>query len=324
MILDIHADIFTDIFNKSIQGEKNIFKKYHLNKLKKGGINGGVFVFWTKPGSRYDNYESFKNMIEYNSYEIELAKEYLSIAKNYKEYIESLKNGKITAMMNLEGLSILEGNLNYINDIYNYGIRFSSLTWNEENEFACGAKASIDSGLKDKGKDYIKLAQELGIIIDISHASEKTFYDICKITKKPIIASHSNARQLCGVPRNLRDDQIKLIKETNGIIGINAYRDFIHSDKAKQDLEHLINHIDYTVELVGIDSVCFGFDFCDYIEDDLQDDINERKNVTRNLEDASQANNILRELKNRGYKYEDIEKLSYINFLNFIKNNFDE
>ena len=322
MILDIHADIFTDIFNKRINGEEYIFKKYHLDKFRKGKVNGGIFVFWTKPGSKYDNYDSFKNMIRYARDEIELGKNYISIAKNYKDYIDSINSNKITAMMNLEGLSVLEGNLNYVEEIYDYGIRFSSLTWNEENDFACGAKVKNDVGIKQKGKDYIKLAQDLGIIIDVSHASDKTFYDIYNNTKKPIIASHSNTRQLCNVARNLDDEQIKLIKDTDGIIGINAYRDFISEDKNKQDVKNLINHIDHIVNLIGIDSICFGFDFCDYIENDVQDNIYERNNFTKGLEDSSKASNILTELKNRGYTSEDIEKLSYKNFLKFLKKNF--
>lgn len=324
MILDIHADIFTDVFNKKINGESNIIEKYHLNKFNKGGINGGIFVFWTKPNSQYDNYEIFKKMMKYAKDEVEISKDYLSIAKNYKEYINSLESGKITAMMNLEGLSVLEGDISKVEEIYDYGIRFSSLTWNEENEFACGIKVNNDFGIKEKGKEYIKLAGELGIVIDVSHASDKTFYDIYNNTKKPIIASHSNCRKLCNVGRNLLDEQLKLIKETGGIVGINAYRDFIHEEKSKKDLENLINHIDYMVDLIGIDSVCFGFDYCDYIEDDVQENIHARKEVTIGLENASKTQNIIYELKSRGYNNIDIEKISNKNFLNFIKDNVNK
>ncbi|MEG2789621.1 MAG: membrane dipeptidase [Romboutsia sp.] len=324
MILDIHADIFTDIFNKKIHGENNIIERYHLNKFNKGGINGGIFVFWTKPGSIYDNYKSFELMMKYAKLEVELSKDYLSIARNYSEYINSLNNKKITAMMNLEGLSVLEGKVNRVEEIYNYGIRFSSLTWNEENEFACGVKVKNDAGLKVKGKEYIKLAQELGIVIDVSHASDKTFYDIYNVTKKPIIASHSNCRSLCNVGRNLADEQLKLIKDTGGLIGINAYRDFIHEDKSKKDIKHLINHIDYMVDLIGIDCVCFGFDYCDYIESDLQESIYARKDVTIGLEEASKSQNIIYELKSRGYKSDDIEKLSQRNFLKFMQDNVNK
>ncbi|MEG1312228.1 MAG: membrane dipeptidase [Romboutsia sp.] len=324
MILDIHADIFTDIFNKKIHGENNIIERYHLNKFNKGGINGGIFVFWTKPGSIYDNYKSFELMMKYAKLEVELSKDYLSIARNYSEYINSLNNKKITEMINLEGLSVLEGKVNRVEEIYNYGIRFSSLTWNEENEFACGVKVKNDAGLKVKGKEYIKLAQELGIVIDVSHASDKTFYDIYNVTKKPIIASHSNCRSLCNVGRNLVDEQLKLIKDTGGLIGINAYRDFIHEDKSKKDIKHLINHIDYMVDLIGIDCVCFGFDYCDYIESDLQESIYARKDVTIGLEEASKSQNIIYELKSRGYKSDDIEKLSQRNFLKFMQDNVNK
>lgn len=324
MILDIHADIFTDIFNKKIQGESNIIEKYHLEKFNQGKINGGIFVFWTKPNSKYDNYETFRKMMKYAKEEVEISNDYLTIAKNYNEYINSLRSGKITAMMNLEGLSVLEGNVSKIEEIYDYGIRFSSLTWNEENEFASGVKVSNDTGLKEKGKEYIKLANELGIIVDVSHASDKTFYDIYNNSEKPIIASHSNCRKLCNVGRNLLDEQLKLIKETNGIVGINAYRDFIHEEKSKKDLSNLINHIDHMVDLIGIDSVCFGFDYCDYIEDDVQENVHARKEVTIGLENASKTQNIILELKNRGYKDIDIDKISNKNFLKFMQDNVNK
>ncbi|RDY24649.1 membrane dipeptidase [Romboutsia maritimum] len=324
MILDIHADIFTDIFNKKMQKDNDIIRKYHLDKLKKGKINGGLFVIWQNPYGKYCDYNSLKLMMDYGKEELEISKDILSVVKTYKEYIKSLDDGKITAMMHIEGIKSLEDDLSKIDEIYEYGIRFASLTWNEENKFANGCKSHSKEGLKLRGKEFIKIAQDMGIIIDVSHASDETMYDIYNVSQKPIIATHSNCRKLCNVKRNLLDNQIKLIKETGGIIGVNAYRDFIDSKKENQDVNHLVNHIDHLVDLIGIDSVCFGFDYCDYMEDELKDNIYEREEVTRGLEDASKTQNIITELKNRGYKDGDIKKLSNENFLKFIKLNISK
>lgn len=321
MILDIHADIFTDIFNKGIRGESDIIKRYHLSKFNKGGINGGIFVFWLDP--KYNDYENLKTMMDYADREIEIAKDFLCVAKNYNEYYDALKSGKITVMINLEGAKSIEDDINRVDEIYEYGIRFLSLTWNEENKLATGVKSLSDSGLKERGKDFLKRIQNRGIVVDVSHASDKTFFDIVKHTKKPIIASHSNCRKLCNEKRNLLDDQIKLIKETGGIIGVNAYRDFIHVDREKQDATHLVNHIDHMVDLIGIDSVCFGLDYCDYIDDQLRSDLDTADVNKNGLYDVSRTQEIVVKLKSRGYSQNDIEKISYKNFLKFIKDNIN-
>ncbi|MGL5693129.1 MAG: dipeptidase [Peptostreptococcaceae bacterium] len=317
MLLDIHADIFSDVFSKSLRRESDIFNKYHLNKFKKGGVNGGIFVFWQDPDiEKYYNYEGLKLMMEFATQEFS-ACENVKIAKTYEEYIEGLKENKITAMIHLEGARSLENNLNKIKNLHDYGFRTASLTWNEENNLATGAKGNELNGLKPMGKDFINECERVGIIIDVSHCNDKTFYDIYNNTTKPIIATHSNVRRLCNTKRNLLDEQIKLIKETEGIIGINSYIDFIHDDIQKRDLYHLVNHIDYLVESIGIDSICFGFDYCDYLN--LDDG-----KCTKNLENASKSQNILVELSKKGYKKDDIEKLSYKNYLRFIKKNFEK
>lgn len=104
--------------------------------------------------------------------------------------------------------------------------------------------------------------EKLGIIVDTAHANDKTFWDIYENTTGPIINSHSNARALCNVPRNITDDQIKTIAERGGgLIGLNTFNEFVHIDKDKRDINNLANHLDYLVELAGIDHVGFGFDF---------------------------------------------------------------
>lgn len=317
MLLDIHADIFSDIFSKSLKGERNIFDKYHLHKFKQGGVNGGIFVFWQDPSIKeYYNFNGLDKMIEFAKEEIEVCKN-VKIAKSYEEYIKGLNENKITAMMHLEGAKSLDGKIDKVSRLYEEGFRTASLTWNEENNLATGAKGSELNGLKPMGKEFIKECEDVGIIIDVSHSNDRTFYDIYNNSTKPIIATHSNARTLCNTKRNLLDEQIKLIKESKGIIGINSYIDFIHDEKGKRDLYHLVNHIDYLVELIGIDNICFGFDYCDYLN--LDDG-----NCTKNLENVSKSQNILIELKKRGYKKEHIEKISYNNYLRFIKENFNK
>ena len=177
-------------------------------------------------------------------------------------------------------------------------------------------KRSIDAQL---GVKAIEIMEELGMILDVSHANDKTFWDIYNTTKRPFIASHSNARSICNVPRNLSDEQIKAIGEKEGLIGINAFNEFIHEDKDKRNIDYMINHIEHIANLIGIDKIALGFDFFEYIESDTSNTfINDPYVGTKGIEDISKADNFILKLKERGFASEDIEKISYKNFLDLM------
>jgi membrane dipeptidase len=160
--------------------------------------------------------------------------------------------------------------------------------------------------------------EELGMIVDVSHANEKSFWDIYENTEKPFIASHSNVYNLCKVPRNLKDDQIKAIAERGGVIGINAWPDFI--DEVNPSMENLVRHVDYIADLVGIDYVGFGFDFCDFLTEDTTASFQGGEtSATKGLEDASKIPNFVELLAKSGYSERDIEKIAYGNMERVIK-----
>ncbi len=165
--------------------------------------------------------------------------------------------------------------------------------------------------------------EKLGIIVDTAHANDKTFWDIYENTTGPIINSHSNARALCNVPRNITDDQIKTIAERGGgLIGLNTFNEFVHIDKDKRDINNLANHLDYLVELAGIDHVGFGFDFFDYLEEDSMESFVEDKKTlsAKGIETIVKVPELIDILYNRGgYSKEDIDKISYRNFYRIIE-----
>ena len=168
--------------------------------------------------------------------------------------------------------------------MYNLGYRLAALTWNEKNILGTGAGENSCEGLTEIGKKAVRKMNEIGMIVDVSHANEKTFWDIAEISTKPFIASHSNARTLCDVPRNLTDEQIKAVAQSGGVIGVNGYIGFIKKCdfsspapienpdlSSKPDLKDLADHIDYIAGLVGVDYVGLGFDFCEYLSEELKD-----------------------------------------------------
>ena len=138
------------------------------------------------------------------------------------------------------------------------------LTWNEENLLAAGAGADPDKGLTALGREAVRRMQRLHIIPDVSHTSDGTFRDIIRLAEGPVIASHSNCRALCDVRRNLTDDQLRAIRDTGGVVGVNVYHGFVHADPEQQTAEMLARHAAHMADVMGVEHVACGFDFCEF------------------------------------------------------------
>jgi membrane dipeptidase len=320
MLIDIHGDIWTDVTVKRSLGEKDIIKRYHLERFKRGNMAGGTFIVWVDPPHAEKRpKERFLEIIKYMCQEIWENQDILKVIYSSKDFYHAVDEGKLAVILGMEGLSPLGEDPEGIYTLYQLGFRQISLTWNEQNAFATGTRGDVNRGLTELGKRAIRIMEELGIILDVSHANDKTFWDIYEVATKPIIASHSNARALCPVPRNITDEQIKAIGESGGLVGINAFNEFIHVDRDKRNVDYLISHIEHIVDLIGIDHVAFGFDFFEYLEEDKSKSfIEDPYRGTPGIEDISQAPNLIRKLQDRGFSKEDIEKISYRNFLNLM------
>lgn len=319
MIFDIHGDIWTDVTVKKQSGIKNVIKNYHLDRFRKGNMVGGIFVIWIDPPYNERPKERLMQSIKAMSTEIWENQDILKVIYNRDDFNQAIKESKLAVLLGLEGLSAIGGDVESIYTLYQLGFKHASLTWNEENLLATGARGDKNRGLTALGKDAIRIMENLGMILDVSHANDKTFWDIYNTTRKPFIASHSNARSLCNVPRNLTDDQIKAIGEKGGLIGVNAFNEFIHTDHDKRTVDYFIHHLEHIINLIGIDSVAFGFDFFEYIGEDTSDSfIEDPYEGTKGIEDISKTSNLLLKLKERGFLEEDIEKISYKNFLDLM------
>ncbi|WP_422447154.1 dipeptidase [Thermoanaerobacterium sp. DL9XJH110] len=316
---DGHSDILTHVTIKRLEGENNVFKRYHLERLQKGNVKGAILVVWVDPPYTDDPTWRMMQVLGALSEEIEDMKDCAGIVYRYDDMVKIRESGKIAVVLGMEGMSGLRGNVSLINVLYRLGIRHGMLTWNEENEFATGVGSpNTDRGLTPLGIEAVRRMEELGMIVDVSHANEKTFWDIYENTEKPFIASHSNVYNLCRVPRNLKDDQIKAIAERGGVIGINAWPAFI--DEVNPSIENLVRHVDYIADLVGIDYVGFGFDFCEFLTEETTATFQGGKtSATRGLEDASKIPNFVELLAKSGYSERDIEKIAYGNMERVIK-----
>lgn len=177
--------------------------------------------------------------------------------------IEKSKVERRGLIFTVEGGVAVAGDISKVNYLYNCGVRVMTLTWNGSCEIGDGILVENPKGLTDFGLKAVRNMEEIGMVIDISHASEPLFYDVAENTKKPFIATHSNSKKICANPRNLSDEQFKVIISRGGIVGITFCKDFI-SGKNEISFADILNHVDYFLSIGGTtaeNSLCIGSDF---------------------------------------------------------------
>ena len=176
--------------------------------------------------------------------EVDKNSDLISIAYSVDEIEENRANGKMSAILTLEGTAGIDYNPALLEDLWAIGFRVTSLGWNEKNPLT-GSNVT-GGGLTDLGREYVKEAQRLGMRVDVSHISDEGFWDILKITEAPILATHSNSRAVHNHSRNLTDDMFRAIRETGGVAGYNACRDFTGENP---NLDTVCDHILHFLEL---------------------------------------------------------------------------
>ena len=196
--------------------------------------------------------------------------------------------------------------------LYDQGVRIASLCWNDENALATGVKGTVTRGLTEEGRKAVRKMDELGMILDVSHTNEKTFWDMVEVVRGPLIATHSNTRALCEVHRNLTDQQIMAIAAKSGVIGLNAARNFIDSNPEHQDALHLAAHGRHIADLVGVEHLAVGFDFMDFFEDHAT-------SMGTDLTSALQAQNLIQGLRAQGFSEDECQAIGYDNALRVLR-----
>jgi microsomal dipeptidase-like Zn-dependent dipeptidase/anthranilate/para-aminobenzoate synthase component II len=229
-------------------------------------------------------------------------KEHIAIAKDYVELVSHKETGRKSIMLGIENGIALEGDLKNLKHFADRGIVYMTLCHNGDNDICDSAKGSnTHNGVSDFGKKVIREMNKLGIMVDLSHASEKSFYDALEISQQPIVCSHSSCRALCDHPRNLTDDQMRALAKKGGIMQITLYTGFLRSD-GDATMEDVMAHLEHAIEVMGIDHVGIGTDF-------------DGDGGVRGLANASELLNLTRQLMARGYSDDDIQKIWGGNFL---------
>lgn len=227
--------------------------------------------------------------------------------RDTQELNYAVENGLSASILAIEGGGGLLPGSPEIDLLYRMGLRVMSLCW-DSNELATSAWDSEDHGLTKEGRELAEILGSYGIILDVSHLSDKSFYDLMEVTPYPVIATHSNFRDVCHSPRNLTLDMARKIAARGGIIGLNIYPAFL-SDSGKADKSDIYRHVDYALEKLGEDVLCFGCDI-DGIEA-----------YPEGFDDDSSIHDRLVDILLERYSESVVEKIAGENAINFFKGN---
>ena len=250
-VFDLHCDTALELLGKDLRTPKHLKQNdlhIDLDRAKKLPGYCQCFACFTTPYMRDWMQVSpemvFQLELDVILAELERNKRTMSLVYTADEVRRNLEKGKMSAILTIEGPAGFGFDPELLEDLYKVGFRISSLGWNEQNPLTGSHKTG--GGLTDLGREYIKTAQKLGMIIDVSHISDEGFWDIMKVTEKPIIATHSNSRAVCDNSRNLTDDMFRAIVETGGVAGFNQCAPFVGE---KPNLDTICDHILHFLEL---------------------------------------------------------------------------
>ena len=280
-IFDCHSDMLFDLWTKKSRGIDDEFTR-HVNQLNNSVVHGGI---WTM----------------YSPFDFDLV-EACNIAI---KQIDMKRLDDFQVILGIEGLRNLE-KVEDLDVLYKMGFRHAMVTWNEANRYATGAKSDKDRGITEEGRKLYKRMEELGMIIDLAHLNEKCFYEALDIVHKNIMYSHGLCKIYCDHPRNITDDQMRALKKVDGLFGLTLADSFISKDEDKRTMDMFLKHVQHAISIMGIDNVCFGFDFMDYLSDFPNSNLKEVNNATLTYR-------IIEGLEKIGLKDDEIDKICYTN-----------
>jgi len=252
--------------------------------------------------------------------------EHFAVVRTARELGAALGAGKTALVLGLEGCAPLGYDPEMLEVFVRLGARLIGFTWNERNPFASGAKQPDGEGLTPLGRALVRTGDRLGVVFDVSHLNERTFWDVLETSTRPVVASHSNCRALFNHARNITDEQIKAIAARGGVISL-MIQSFVLSP-AIAGLDDFLRHVSHAVELVGVDHVGFGYDFIefvsgldlmkmDYLPPDRPPGENAHK-VIREIRTHAELPVLTEALLRRGYSRSDVGRLMGGSWLDFL------
>jgi membrane dipeptidase len=361
IVIDTHNDVLSTVTMRGLNFENDLSSKSHsdLNRFKRGGVDIEVFSIFCDERFGKDTAYKYANIEIDSLYAIVKRNPgKMMIVTNPTDLKQAVKEKKLGCMIGVEGGHMIEDRIEYLDSLFKRGARYMTLTWNNSTSWATSGwdeKLKRDSlphlGLTEFGKNVVRRMNELGMLVDVSHVGEQTFWDAINTSSKPVIASHSCVYALCPHPRNLKDDQIKAIGKNGGVIHLNFYSGFLDSNYIKRQTAFLSIHqpeVDsltklkwakyeieewmakkYVSELDAIrPPLSTLLDHLDYIVKligvdhvGLGSDFDGIESAPRSLDDVTSFPLITKALIERGYPKKDIRKILGGNFIRIFSAN---
>lgn len=321
-IADMHCDTILRLYRDvPDEGLRQNTGHIDLEKMAKADYLIQNFAIFINMQAVENPFEMAMGAIDRYYLELEKNKDLILPARSCQDIEENLAKGKMSAMLTIEEGGTVKGSLEFLRDFYRMGVRMMTLTWNYDNEIGHPnlrwdenhekplLHERNDEGLTEFGILAVEEMERLGMIPDVSHLSDGGFWDVAKHTKKPFVASHSNAKEKCNVCRNLTDDMIRCLGERGGVTGLNLAVGFVTDPEVpdvQTQLEMMAEHVAYITNVGGIDVCGLGSDL---------DGIDTNPAVP----DASFMPRIADALRKKGFHESEIEKIFYKNVLRVYK-----
>lgn len=313
LVIDLHTDclIASRLFGVDL-GKRHRepwglsspwFLHADIPKMSEGGVDGVFFGIVTHP-LPFGAYRRAMRNIAFAHYTLRKHADRLSPALTADDIVSAKNKGEIAVLLGVEGMHMLEGRVERILDFYNEGVRYITMAHFTSNKFAV---SSADPFIKNArlgklGTQAVELMNEIGMIIDISHTHSDIVREVCRISKSPVIASHSATRALRPVFRNMSDEDIKSVAETGGLIGLIYASDWLSGSMKRTRLSVVVDHADHIRKVAGSDFIGLGSDWDGFIR------------TPREMKDASDLPALTQLFFERGYKAEEVENILGLNF----------
>lgn len=322
--VDMHCDTISRIYAMKKEGRRVSMLQNELQidieKLTQGNYLVQNFAIFLDAGATGTPREDCIGLIDYYHEFLEEYPEVFQPVYSYTDIETLTADDKIGALLTMEEGAPLEGKIENLDYFYNQGVRMLTLTWNYPNEIGypnidmSRPKEQIDvrsvdtvRGLTEKGREIVQRMETLGMIIDVSHGSDALFYDVLACTKKPFIASHSNARSVCGIARNMTDDMIRCLAQRGGVIGMNYCSDFVREAGGNVTyLKDVVLHMKHIKNVGGIGCIGLGSDF-DGIDNEVE------------WKDASGMELLYHEMRKEGFTADETDAVFSKNVLRVYK-----
>ncbi|WP_445502252.1 dipeptidase [Microvirga sp. G4-2] len=342
-VFDGHNDVLLRLMRGKMQPEKAFLEgdnigHLDLPRMRQGGFFGGFFAVYVPSPDMGLDVDALMTHTEYDvplppvldlapSQQVTVhmasilmrieraSKGEVKICRSAADLRYCLDNGKLAAILHIEGAEGIDPDLYMLDVLYESGLRSIGPVWSRPNIFGHGVPFRYPStpdtgpGLTERGRELVKACNRLKIMVDLSHLNEKGFWDVVRLSDAPLVATHSNAHVVCPHSRNLTDKQLAAIRESRGMVGVNFATSFIRPDGQRSDdtpLEEMIRHMDHLIEHVGVDGVGLGSDF-------------DGATIPAEIGDVRGLPRLVDAMRRHGYDEATLRKLCYENWINVLE-----